>query len=424
MLDRDNTVAERVLAWAKLRAWGNYSDFAVDEDLRPLVQIDCAAQLGLTKQLVNNAVRAWVARGYIRMEGRMICPIDAPERKESDAGSNAGTDRSPSYRAFLETWAVNHPDEYREFEQVKERLRTLQSRILHEYRTAKRQSPTPVIIEDEGHPRQQPEVTHANDAKSPTPATNASAISIEEVFEGLEELLTAASSSTSAPPDTPAASEPSGATTTTTALDFSSEIIRIFVEAGKDNPTKKQIREVASALPDHPEAPARFLETLKAKISRIRHPGGLMIVVEGFIARWPAILEIVEQLNRQAAAGPASKDAAEEIAAFLTNCADTLDRQPGFESIAGELQTMARDDLNDPAAVEIRLAQLGSQMAVIARSRVDMAQLAAEIDRDPELLKYKRQMSQPQYGALRDQLIERRLRQSLKLPALSLFYLR
>jgi hypothetical protein len=135
MHDEENTIADRVFAWAKLRAWGNYFDFAVDDDLRPVGQTDCAAELRLTKQLVNNAVRDWEARGYIRTEGRLIYPVDSPEPPKQGA---ADKQRFPSFRAFLETWATTHPDEYREFEQTKDRLKSLQTRILEDYRSAKK----------------------------------------------------------------------------------------------------------------------------------------------------------------------------------------------------------------------------------------------------------------------------------------------
>jgi hypothetical protein len=203
---------------------------------------------------------------------------------------------------------------------------------------------------------------------------------------------------------------------------FKAELTRIFVEAGKDNPTAKQIREVAAALPDHPEAPDRFLQTLASKIVRIQHPGALVSVVEGFNARWPAILEIMEHLNRRSVAAT-SASAGEEVAAFLGRCAQTLDQRQGFEAIANDLRTMARNE-SDPEMVEARLTELDARMGVIARTRVDMAQLTADVDRDPQVVQYKARMTTHQHQALREQFIERRVREALQLPALSLFHLR
>jgi hypothetical protein len=417
MHDEENTIADRVFAWAKLHAWGNYSDFAVDGDLRPVGQTDCAAELQLTKQLVNNAIRHWEARGYIRTEGRLIYPVDAPEPPRQPA--NAG-ERFPSFRSFLETWAASHPDEYQEFEQTKKRLKSLQTRILEDYRTAKK-SPDGRTLPAESHSTAGLEVTPRQDLKSPDGRTNSSAYK-EEGLEGLEELPSSSSSSVPHAPGGPTTTPPDVRHRVAKQEGFRTEITRIFVDAGKDNPTPKQIREVFASLPDHPEAPGRFLQTLESKIARIQHPGALASVVEGFSARWPAMLEIIEHLNHRSNAS-ASASAGEEIAAFLGRCAQVLDQRPGFDAIAHDLRTIARND-SDPELVEAKLTELGARMDAIARTRVNLDQLLADVDRDPQLTQHKARMTKQQYSALRDQFIERWLRDALQLPALSLFYLR
>jgi hypothetical protein len=418
MHDEENTIADRVFAWAKLHAWGNYSDFAVDGDLRPVGQTDCAAELQLTKQLVNNAVRYWESRGYIRTEGRLIYPVDAPEPAKQPA--NVG-ERFPSFRSFLETWAAKHPGEYQEFEETKKRLKSLQTRILEDYRSAKK-SPNGRTLPPESHSTAGLEVTPRQDLKSPDGRTNSRAYK-EEGLEGLEELSSSSSSSVPRAPEAPTTTTPQDARQRVSKKEaFRAELTRIFVDAGKDNPTPKQIREVGAALPDHPEAPGRFLQTLESKIARVQHPGALASIVEGFNARWPAILEIIECLNHRSNAST-SASAGEEIAAFLGRCAQVLDQREGFESIAHDLRTMARND-SDPELVEGRLTELGARMDAIARTRVNMENLLADVDRDPQLTQHKARMTKQQYSTLRDQFIERWLRDALQLPALSLFYLR
>jgi hypothetical protein len=103
------------------------------------------------------------------------------------------------------------------------------------------------------------------------------------------------SSSSFAEPTTPASTTESNSEPERMPdAKFSEELTRIFVKAGKDNPTRKQTREVIVTLVDHFQAPAQFLRTVQSKIEKLKHPGVLPDVVAGFNDRWPGLLEIIE----------------------------------------------------------------------------------------------------------------------------------
>jgi hypothetical protein len=72
----------------KRHAAGNPYGFAMDEDLRPLVQSDCAAELGLAKQRVSRAIRRWKIRGRIRTEGRVIFLVETPAELAVEANES------------------------------------------------------------------------------------------------------------------------------------------------------------------------------------------------------------------------------------------------------------------------------------------------------------------------------------------------
>lgn len=138
MQDRGATVCERVLAWAKRYAWGNYSDFAVDDEGRPLGQVDCAEQLRIDKRQVNTAVRVWEARGYLRTEGRLIYPDDSPQPERRGKVIDPYDFRSPSFRLFLQDWSHEHPDEYRLLEEARALVERLRMQIVEQYRERKK----------------------------------------------------------------------------------------------------------------------------------------------------------------------------------------------------------------------------------------------------------------------------------------------
>src|SRR5580700_60227 len=47
MRDSVATIVERILAWIKRRAWGNYHLYCVKDNGEPAFQVDCAAELNV-----------------------------------------------------------------------------------------------------------------------------------------------------------------------------------------------------------------------------------------------------------------------------------------------------------------------------------------------------------------------------------------
>jgi hypothetical protein len=76
--------------------------------------------------------------------------------------------------------------------------------------------------------------------------------------------------------------------------EFRSELIALFVDAGKPAPSPGQVREVAQALPDHALARQAFLRDVRKSIGRIRTPGVLPGHTRTFVEAWPCILERLE----------------------------------------------------------------------------------------------------------------------------------
>jgi hypothetical protein len=91
--------------------------------------------------------------------------------------------------------------------------------------------------------------------------------------------------------------------------EFSQKLIRVFTQANKDSPTRKQVRDVIASLIAHPWAPAQFLVALKSKIGRVKHPGVLPEAVDGFNNGWPQRLEILEATQPRAGEDPADREA-------------------------------------------------------------------------------------------------------------------
>lgn len=194
MKDPSATAGERVLAWAKRYAWGNYSDFAVDEEGKPQGQVDCASQIGIDKRQVNNAVRFWENRGYLRTEGRLIYPVDSPQPPNRSKVTDVYDFPSPSFRLFIETWSTAHPDEYEEFERACATAKRIRLQLIQQYRLM-RKSQTSSTNDEESHLRAGPKVTAVQDGKSSTTATNDPSILIEEKEEVLKGSQNSASSS-------------------------------------------------------------------------------------------------------------------------------------------------------------------------------------------------------------------------------------
>jgi len=83
MRDRLATIGERVMAWCKRRAWGNYRLYWVKDNGEPAFQVDCAAELGLDKRRVSDAMRYYVARGYLKMPRPAIYESALPVKQRA-----------------------------------------------------------------------------------------------------------------------------------------------------------------------------------------------------------------------------------------------------------------------------------------------------------------------------------------------------
>jgi hypothetical protein len=137
---------------------------------------------------------------------------------------------------------------------------------------------------------------------------------------------------------------------------------------------------------------------------------------------------VLTEAQIMAGAAPARKAAAppfplEELRAYLeTNAAAVEARHP---EIAASLRSIKAGELDDLEAAEQRLTVLEETMIATARaaqSEEQMLQVRQELDR--QLRPYRSKMTADQLTMLEKQYQERNLLEMLKLPRLSLFYMR
>jgi hypothetical protein len=76
--DRMATAGERIYAWIRRRAWGNYRLYCINDDNKPAFQRDCAKDTGLCKQTISSTIKYLEARGYVRTEGKFLYPVLTP----------------------------------------------------------------------------------------------------------------------------------------------------------------------------------------------------------------------------------------------------------------------------------------------------------------------------------------------------------
>jgi len=109
------SIGERVLAWIKRQAWGNFHLDCVKDNGEPAFQVDCAAGLGVDKRRVCGAMKHLVARGYVEMRGtaKQLFPVIRPR---SDGPPPDPGEKSGEYRTFLENWKVAHSTDFSELE--------------------------------------------------------------------------------------------------------------------------------------------------------------------------------------------------------------------------------------------------------------------------------------------------------------------
>ena len=205
--------------------------------------------------------------------------------------------------------------------------------------------------------------------------------------------------------------------------EFAANMTRIFVENGKDNPTHKQIREVMDKLPNHPKARPEFLLTLQEKIVRLKHPGSLPFVVEGFNAKWPQLLKMLEAESQPGGKRQRSLSRSDEVRSHLHKNVEAL-RQAGCPEVADQVEDMAAGPLDDEEDVERRLGILEQKMIEILRGRQsEQDAIAAHKSLKSQLSPYRSKMTADQLAMLERQYLDRDLLEKAKIPRLSLFYL-
>ena len=205
--------------------------------------------------------------------------------------------------------------------------------------------------------------------------------------------------------------------------EFAANMTRIFVENGKDNPTHKQIRYVMAHLPDHPGARPEFLFTLQEKVGRLDHPGSLPFVVEGFNAKWPQLLKMLEAESQPGGKRQRSLSRSDEVRSHLHKNVEAL-RQAGCPEVADQVEDMAAGPLDDEEDVERRLGILEQKMIEILRGRQsEQDAIAAHKSLKSQLSPYRSKMTADQLAMLERQYLDRDLLEKAKIPRLSLFYL-
>ena len=142
--------AQRVLAWAKFRAWGKQRLYCVRDDGQPAFQKDCAQELNLHKSTVSKTYAYLEMRGYVQLEGKLLYPalspelIQPPDRKVSD---------SETFASYLEVWKVANSATFDEWQVADATAKRCKLVALRDYRDemARKQSaplPIPKDLED------------------------------------------------------------------------------------------------------------------------------------------------------------------------------------------------------------------------------------------------------------------------------------
>lgn len=144
--DPAETIAQRVLAWLKLRAWGNFRLYAVNKDGTPAFQSDCALDLKLKKQLVSKAVAYWKLRGYLDCKGKLLYPVISPS---PPALPEKSPKKSPEWVTFLQLWQVTHSVDFAALEEARSVVKRLRKVMLSDYRESQRALTKKLAIKEE-----------------------------------------------------------------------------------------------------------------------------------------------------------------------------------------------------------------------------------------------------------------------------------
>ena len=272
--DKSRTNTERVLAWVKRSAWGNHRLFCVTSKGLPAIQADCAADLKLNKGTVSSALKELKSRGYVRPDsGKLLYPVIDPSPSGPDDSKKV--DPVLSNSTFEEEcWKIEYASTFEREKVVEAELKsiTLVKRAAYKKYRRQQQNAVPSLLKD------------SEDLNTdPVPSSSSSCSVVVEI-----------PAATTTPPAPAFDFAPEEIET------FGDQVVQAFSDAGKDNPTPKQLAEVVAALPKHPHAPREFVNVLKAKIVRIDHPGGLMkFVIPGFLRWWPEFLRRAENFVKE-----------------------------------------------------------------------------------------------------------------------------
>jgi hypothetical protein len=133
MRDSRASIGERVLAWTKRQAWGNFYLYCVKDNGEPVFQVDCAAELGVDKRRVCGAVKHLVARGYIEMRGtaKLLFPVIRPHL---DGPPRDASEKSAEYQTFLQDWRVAHSADFSELEVARSTVARIRKVLLSDYK--------------------------------------------------------------------------------------------------------------------------------------------------------------------------------------------------------------------------------------------------------------------------------------------------
>ena len=152
--DTDSRFRYRVLALIKLQSWANQKRFAVHDEWRnkPFLEADVARYFGVSRELVNRAVRVLKAKCLLTVEEGRLIPIADPvaemERWLAQASTPAIDVSSPHIRPEeRDRWFAEHPKELRLRKRIFKVLEQQKRRMRQDILTARKSTPSAQELE-------------------------------------------------------------------------------------------------------------------------------------------------------------------------------------------------------------------------------------------------------------------------------------
>ena len=124
IMTREIRLPERLLALAKLKAWGNQKAFAVHDDPRtkPFTVSDFAKTLSVSRNTIYRTILVLQNRFQLRAADHLIYPVADPEAESRSAESQkftpAGALPSISLRLFRKQWFGSHPEIQQKYQEA------------------------------------------------------------------------------------------------------------------------------------------------------------------------------------------------------------------------------------------------------------------------------------------------------------------